>query len=71
METMNTALPESLKRFMQERVAVGRYSSVSEYVEEVGRADYVDQWHRRHRLHRHKRLNDCGGRQSWNSVPVN
>ncbi len=39
METMNIALPESLKSFVQERVADGGYSSVSEYVRELIRAD--------------------------------
>ncbi len=39
METMNIALPESLKSFVHERVADGGYSSVSEYVRELIRAD--------------------------------
>jgi antitoxin ParD1/3/4 len=39
METMNIALPESMKHFVQERVAQGGYSSVSEYVRELIRAD--------------------------------
>lgn len=39
METMNIALPESLKTFVQERVADGGYSSVSEYVRELIRTD--------------------------------
>lgn len=39
METMNIALPESLKSFVQERVVDGGYSSVSEYVRELIRAD--------------------------------
>lgn len=39
METMNIALPESLKVFVQERVADGGYGSVSEYVRELIRAD--------------------------------
>ncbi|SIO16019.1 antitoxin ParD1/3/4 [Singulisphaera sp. GP187] len=39
MDTMNIALPESLKTFVQERVAVGGYSSVSEYIRELIRAD--------------------------------
>ena len=39
MDTMNIALPESLKTFVQERVADGGYSSVSEYVRELIRAD--------------------------------
>jgi antitoxin ParD1/3/4 len=39
MQTMNIALPESMKSFVQERVAEGGYSSVSEYVRELIRAD--------------------------------
>jgi len=39
METMNIALPESMKHFVQERVSEGAYSSVSEYVRELIRAD--------------------------------
>jgi antitoxin ParD1/3/4 len=39
METMNIALPESMKHFVQERVSEGGYSSVSEYVRELIRAD--------------------------------
>jgi antitoxin ParD1/3/4 len=39
METMNIALPEAMKHFVQERVAAGGYSSVSEYVRELIRAD--------------------------------
>lgn len=39
METMNIALPESMKHFVQERVIEGGYSSVSEYVRELIRAD--------------------------------
>jgi antitoxin ParD1/3/4 len=39
METMNIALPESMKHFVQERVTAGGYSSVSEYVRDLIRAD--------------------------------
>jgi antitoxin ParD1/3/4 len=39
METMNVALPESMKHFVQERVSEGEYSSVSEYIRELIRAD--------------------------------
>jgi antitoxin ParD1/3/4 len=39
MNTMNIALPESMKQFVQERVAAGGYSSASEYVRELIRAD--------------------------------
>jgi antitoxin ParD1/3/4 len=39
MDTMNIALPETMKQFVQERVSEGGYSSVSEYVRELIRAD--------------------------------
>ena len=39
METMNIALPESMKHYVQDRVTAGGYSSVSEYVRELIRAD--------------------------------
>ena len=39
METMNIALPESMKHYVQERVSEGGYSSTSEYVRELIRAD--------------------------------
>jgi antitoxin ParD1/3/4 len=39
METMNIALPDSIKPFVQERVSEGGYSSVSEYVLELIRTD--------------------------------
>jgi len=39
METMNIALPESMKHFVQERVTEGGYSSVNEYIRELIRAD--------------------------------
>jgi antitoxin ParD1/3/4 len=39
MDTMNIALPESMKHFVQERVSEGGYSSASEYVRELIRAD--------------------------------
>jgi hypothetical protein len=35
METMNIALPEAMKLFVQERVSEGGYSSVSEYVRDL------------------------------------
>jgi antitoxin ParD1/3/4 len=35
METMNIALPESIKHFVQEQVTEGGYSSASEYVREL------------------------------------
>jgi antitoxin ParD1/3/4 len=39
METMNIALPEAMKHFVQERATEGGYSSVSEYVRDLIRAD--------------------------------
>ena len=39
MDTMNIALPESMKGFVQARVAEGGYSSASEYVRDLIRAD--------------------------------
>jgi antitoxin ParD1/3/4 len=39
LETMNIALPESMKHYVQERVSEGGYSSASEYVRELIRAD--------------------------------
>ena len=38
MDTMNIALPEAMKQFVQEQVAEGGYSSVSEYVRDLIRA---------------------------------
>jgi antitoxin ParD1/3/4 len=35
MDTMNIALPESMKHFVQEQVTEGGYSSVSEYVRDL------------------------------------
>lgn len=39
MQTMNISLPDPLKDFIERQVASGRYSSVSEYVRELVRAD--------------------------------
>lgn len=39
MQTMNISLPEQLKEFVEEQVGSGRYSSVSEYVRDLIRAD--------------------------------
>lgn len=39
METMNIDVPEAMKAFVQERVAEGGYSSVSDYVCDLIRAD--------------------------------
>ncbi|MES2077059.1 MAG: type II toxin-antitoxin system ParD family antitoxin [Pseudomonadota bacterium] len=39
MQSMNISLPQPLKQFVDEQVAIGRYSSASEYVRELIRAD--------------------------------
>jgi antitoxin ParD1/3/4 len=39
MQTMNISLPDPLKQFVDGQIAQGRYSSVSEYVRELIRAD--------------------------------
>jgi antitoxin ParD1/3/4 len=39
MESMNISLPEPLKRFVDGQISTGRYSSASEYVRELIRAD--------------------------------
>ncbi len=39
METMNIALPQAMKHFVQDRVSEGGYSSVSEYVRDLIRTD--------------------------------
>ena len=39
MKTMNISLPDPLKAFVDGQVAQGRYSSASEYVRELIRAD--------------------------------
>ncbi len=39
MHSMNISLPEPLKSFVERQVETGRYSSVSEYVRELIRAD--------------------------------
>lgn len=39
METMNIALPDTMKRFVQEQVQKGGYSSVSEYIRDLIRLD--------------------------------
>ena len=39
MESMNISLPDPLKQFVDGQVAQGRYSSASEYVRELIRAD--------------------------------
>lgn len=39
MQSMNISLPESLKQFVDQQIAAGKYSSVSEYVRELIRDD--------------------------------
>jgi antitoxin ParD1/3/4 len=39
MQSMNISLPDPLKRFVDGQIAEGRYSSVSEYMRELIRAD--------------------------------
>jgi antitoxin ParD1/3/4 len=39
MQSMNISLPEPMKDFVDGQVAKGRYSSASEYVRELIRAD--------------------------------
>ncbi len=39
MQSMNISLPEPLKQFVDDQIAAGRYSSVSEYVRELIRND--------------------------------
>jgi antitoxin ParD1/3/4 len=39
MQSMNISLPESLEEFVDGQIAAGRYSSASEYVRELIRAD--------------------------------
>ncbi len=39
MDTMNIALPENLKLFVQNQVEIGSYSSASEYIRELIRKD--------------------------------
>ncbi len=39
MQSMNISLPDPLKKFVDGQIAEGRYSSVSEYMRELIRAD--------------------------------
>lgn len=39
MQSMNISLPDPLKQFVDGQIAEGRYSSVSEYMRELIRAD--------------------------------
>ena len=39
MQSMNISLPDPLKQFVEGQILTGRYSSASEYVRELIRAD--------------------------------
>ena len=39
MQTMNISLPDPMKQYVEEQVTVGDYSSASEYMRELVRAD--------------------------------
>jgi antitoxin ParD1/3/4 len=39
MQTMNISLPDPMKQFVEEQVTAGDYSSASEYMRELLRAD--------------------------------
>jgi antitoxin ParD1/3/4 len=39
MQSMNISLPDPLKQFVDGQIVLGRYSSASEYVRELIRAD--------------------------------
>ncbi len=39
MQSMNISLPDTLKQYVDGQISTGRYSSASEYVREVIRAD--------------------------------
>lgn len=39
MQSMNISLPESLREFVDQQIAAGRYGTASEYVRELIRAD--------------------------------
>jgi antitoxin ParD1/3/4 len=39
MQTMNISLPDPMKQYVEEQVIAGAYSSASEYVRELVRAD--------------------------------
>jgi antitoxin ParD1/3/4 len=39
MQTMNISLPDPLKEYIEEQVSAGGYSSASEYMRELVRAD--------------------------------
>ena len=39
MQTMNISLPDPMKQYVEQQVTAGAYSSASEYVRELVRAD--------------------------------
>lgn len=39
MPTMNISLPEPMKQFVEEQVSLGGYSTASEYIRQLVRAD--------------------------------
>lgn len=39
MQTMNIAMPDNLKDYVQQRVALGGYGSTSEYIRDLIRSD--------------------------------
>ena len=39
MQTMNISLPDPMKQYVDEQVTVGEYSSISEYMRQLVRAD--------------------------------
>jgi len=39
MQTMNISLPDPMKQYVEDQVSAGGYSSASEYVRELVRAD--------------------------------
>ena len=39
MQTMNISLPDPMKQYVEEQVTAGDYSSASEYIRELVRAD--------------------------------
>jgi len=39
MQTMNISLPDPMKKYVEQQVTTGAYSSASEYVRELVRAD--------------------------------
>lgn len=65
MSTMNISLPEALKAFVDERVDKDGYSTSSEYVRELIRADQV------RRAERELALLLREGLESGEGVPVN